>query len=142
MTTNHITTVTSDHPAYNGLTLGIIDIHRKNRPQGLKKPYEYIVDHDVNFEERLSKIFKQHNCKYKTLKIRPIKFGYKIELWMLSYEDETTKAEWEKLIVDIQELLTEYLGPDAVLYSEPYARKFQLRFETAVWTAVWPEKKS
>ena len=44
------------------------------------------------------------------------------------------EADWNALIETVQNEIHNFLGPDALLYAEPWtkARKFEFRFETYV----------
>lgn len=83
---------------FSGGTMTIIDTSRKNRPAGLKKPYEYILpQEDVNklFDELkvflkphegwLKRYSKTKTCQFASIDKKNLSLGVKLNLFILAH---------------------------------------------------------
>jgi len=124
----------------------VIGTERKNRPAGLRKPYEYVVP--LTAAEALVKELrsglkdaegKGFQCSLVSRK--GLTRGIKLEIFLLGYRpnlcgDPTgvSPALYGETVRLVQRTLNKCLGMDARMYAEPYSndRKFQARFETYI----------
>ena len=113
----------------------IIEISRKNRPLGLRKPYEYLLPR-AKFENKYKKL--QNYCKtnangFQHLDIwqKGLTKGTRITFFALSHADDVSKKQWNGVCAEVQKLLQNMLGPDAKMYVEPWNKenKFQAQYE-------------
>lgn len=132
----------------SGLTLEVIDTSRKNRPPGLRKPYEYILPkaaadlgyktlHDFlkGWERDRSKF--QHAAAWK----KGLTKGFKLKVFVLGYTKglcgDTTgvsREEWMVVTTRVKEILVSWLGKDARAYVDKFTKtdKFGLHFEAYI----------
>ena len=129
-------------------TVTLIQTVRKNRPKGLKRPYEYILPlrkcTELYYE--LSMLLRPYNkiCQCAFVSKKSISRGIRLNLFVLGYvaglcgpKDSRTginKKEWESLCKKVQDIFFKYLGKDARIYMEDFVEKdkFQMRFETYI----------
>lgn len=120
---------------------------RKERPTGLRKPYEYIVpkaDFDRKFlalARYLRKNRGNHKFQFADISKKSLSKGVRINIFLLAYvvgytgnQSGCTQQEWEALTSKTQELFFDLLGPDGKMYIDPYTTtaKFQARIETYI----------
>jgi hypothetical protein len=125
-------------------TITIIDTSRKNRPEGLRKPYEYILstqDGKTLYDELNVLLNTQKNiCQFAAVTKKSLSLGMRLDVFVLAYtpglcgeHDECglTRIQWKELCKGIQEILFKYLGKDARIYADRYTKKdkFQARIE-------------
>lgn len=123
-----------------------IQTERKNRPKGLRKPYEYILPiKDANsLYQELKTLLKPYEktCQCAGASKKNVSYGMKLNLFVLGYvpgfcgDDECglNRKEWQSLCKEIQEIFYKFLGKDARIYAEKFTKteKFQARFETYI----------
>lgn len=137
--------------------LGYVGVYRQNRPEGLKKPYEYVLPtaKAKKLYDDLAKLFKGLEMGYGKKRDaegdklqcagpskKSVSQGMRLNVFALGYtyglcgeEGEGCSQEfWEDLCEKFQDTLVKYLGPDALIYAEPYSKeeKFEARFETYI----------
>lgn len=123
----------------------VIETKRKNRPAGLRKPYEYVLslkDADLFITELrfATKALENQGFQFGGVTRKGLTRGYKVDFFLLGYEpdsgdtDGVSRKQWEEVTTLVQSILTKYLGPDAEAYIEPYSssEKFQARWEAYV----------
>lgn len=125
-------------------TITVIETRRKNRPEGLRKPYEYVLSMKevealcdelrAGLKDAESKGFQ---CSLVSRK--GLTKGIWLSFFLLGYRPGFGTAGvsptlWGETVRVVQRLLTKYLGKDARVYAEPYSndKKFQARFETYI----------
>jgi hypothetical protein len=127
-------------------TITYVETTRKNRPDGLRKPYEYVLPmkRAKELSEELRAGLKDSHEKgfqCSLVERKGLASGIRLHVFVLGYKpglcganDGVSPALWGETVRGVQRLLTGYLGKDARAYVEPYSndKKFQLRFETYV----------
>lgn len=125
-----------------------IDTSRKNRPKGLRKPYEYVVsiEDGKKLYDELKALLKpqEQACQCAGVNRKALSRGVRLEVFVLGYtpglcgpNDDRTglqKAQWQTLCKDVQNILFKYLGKDARIYADRYSKKdkFQARIEAYI----------
>lgn len=123
-----------------------IETTRKNRPAGLKKPYEYILTKKQfdRFYAAVQAYLKPWERKLQCAGIskKAVSKGVRLDLFVLGYKpglcgdpnEGVTRKEWQTICRELQDLFWKHLAKDANLYSEQYAAedKFQSRLNTYV----------
>lgn len=132
-----------DVPSNVGI-ITVIDTSRKNRPKGLRKPYEYILstqDGKKLYDELNVLLDTQKSlCQFASVSKKSLSLGVRLDVFVLAYtpglcgkHDECglTRIQWKELCKGIQEILFKYLGKDARIYADRYTKKdkFQARIE-------------
>jgi len=108
-------------------TISYIEIHRKNIPEGLRKPYEYVlpVKNVKQFINKINGIIKVFNGKNKNRPCYVHRKGLssglhlRVQLYpkLVRYGIfSNTSEEWEQLIEDVQKTLFKYFGEDAKMF--------------------------
>ena len=124
----------------------VIETRRKNRPAGLRKPYEYVlpmkeVNELVSELRAALKGLKEKGFQCAGVTRKGLAKGVKIDFFILGYKpglcgspEGVTLPQWEYVTNLVQDILTAYLGADAKAYIEPYSmiEKFQSRWEAYV----------
>lgn len=128
-------------------TITIINTSRKNRPKGLKKPYEYVISikDGKNLYDELNELLKPYQkiCQCASVYKKSLSIGIKLNVFVLAYaiglcgkNDECglNKKQWNELYKNIQNIIFKYLGKDARIYADRYTKKdkFQARIETYI----------
>lgn len=127
-------------------TITVIGTTRKNRPAGLRKPYEYVLP--IRGANTLVKELRdalkdaeRNGFQCSMAKTKAVSRGIKLELFLLGYRpglcgtpEGVSKALYGETVRAVQRALTSHLGLDARVYADPYSQddKFQMRFETYV----------
>jgi hypothetical protein len=131
----------------------VIETRRKNRPVGLRKPYEYVLPL-IEVNEIVSELrtalrgptapTMRASCgvfQCAEVSCKRLARGVKIDFFILGYRPGfcgattgVTLPQWESVTKLVQDILTSYLGDDALAYIEPYSedRKFQSRWEAYI----------
>ena len=140
-------TLNSKATTTTGLELTFKDTSRKANRPNIRKPYEYLclTDHKP-FVKKLRDLLKPlvgTKLQCQITEAAGKVHGYRLQIWALSnaYDNSTNntmsysgiiEADWNALIETVQNEIHNFLGPDALLYAEPWtkARKFEFRFET------------
>lgn len=127
-------------------TVTFIQTIRKNRPQGLKKPYEYILpvkQAKALYDELNDYLKLKINYQCAGISRKNITKGIRFNLFLLGYTEglcgrgskvNVTEIDWLETCKHIQMILIKYLGKDATIYADRYCTtdKFQCRFETYI----------
>lgn len=127
--------------------LVFIQTARKNRPKGLRKPYEYVLTN-----KQITSLYQALRTYLNHLDDTPayqhagadkkgLSKGIKLDIFILSYAPDhrspgegVTEQQWDTACGHVQGLLFDALGPDAKMYIDDYSteRKFQARFEAYI----------
>ena len=126
-------------------TITVIGTVRKNRPAGLRKPYEYslsIKDSEALVKEMRAGIKGVRGFQCAGVGKKGLARGIKLDFFLLGYrpglcgddEEGVSREVYGKTVGALQQALTKYLGKDARVYAEPYSlkKKFEARFETYI----------
>lgn len=129
-------------------SITFISTKRKNRPNGLKKPYEYVLSREKTkeFYEKLQRYIGNLNTETEKFQCsgitkKSLTLGIRLDLFLLGYKhglcrtpEGVSEEHWKTACKDIQAIYFEYLGEDARIYDEPYTvnDKFQARHETYI----------
>lgn len=128
-------------------TLVFIETKRKNNPDKLKQPYEYIlpVEKVKKFQMELNDLLRPYKtiCQHAGVSSKTISFGIKLNVFVLAYtpglcgssrDVGVRRSAWRQLCRDLQALVSSYLGKDAKIYADSYSmdEKFQARFQCVI----------
>lgn len=127
-------------------TITVIETTRKNRPKGLRRPYEYVLPlkeakalHDGLRDALKDAESLGFQCSLVSRK--GLSYGIRLHVFLLGYRpglcgtpEGVSPSLWGETVRAVQRLLTKHLGRDARVYAEPYSQddKFQARFETYI----------